>query len=191
MKKALLVAGLFISPLGLAATQTTAPQNNNFSWSYADVGIATHDYDGPGSNVTSLDGSLNYALDNHLYVLGGLSYGWVHGTKLWDLHGGLGFHTPLIKDLDLLGEGEINLDRSQAHGRHDNETGFTLRAGVRHHTTDKLELKGGIYYADIWESDAGFFGQAVYHLEKPLSVGANLKLGDDENAFGLFGRYAF
>lgn len=194
MNKYLLVAaGLLVSSFGFAA-QTTTPQNNGFSWSYADVGITVHDYDthdGPDANGTSLDGNLRLAIDDHLYALGGLSYGWLHSTRLWDLHGGLGFHTPLVKNLDFLGEGEINLDRVHDHGHHDSEAGFTLRTGVRNRTTDQLELTGGVYYSNIWESDAGLFGEAVYHLQKPLSIGAKLTLGDDETAFGLFGRYAF
>lgn len=186
----LVAAGLLLAPLAFAAPNTTAPQNNNFSWNYGEVGLATHDQDGTNDNITSLDGKLSYALDQHLYALGGLSYGWVHSAKIWDLHGGLGFHTPLVKNLDAFGEGEINLDRI-SNGGHDNETGYTLRAGVRARANDQIELKGGIYHLDIYNTDTGLFGSALYHVNQQTDLGARLTLGDKETAFGLFARYNF
>lgn len=192
MKKVTLVAaGFLLAPLAFAAPKTTTPQNNHFSWNYGQVGLTTHDVDGPGDNLTSLDGNLSYALDQHLYMLGGLSYGWADGGHLWDLHGGLGFHTPLVKNLDVFGEGELNIDRASGGGAHDNETGYTLRAGVRARANDQIELKGGIYHLDIYDGDTGLFGSALYHLNKQAGVGANLTLGDDETAFGLFARFNF
>lgn len=187
----LVAAGLLLAPLAFAAPNTTTPQDNHFSWSYGEVGITSHDYDGPRDNLTSLDGNLSYALDQNLYALGGLSYGRTHGVNIWDLHGGLGFHTPLVKNLDVFGEGEINLDRASGDGEHDNETGYTLRAGVRARANDKVELKGGIYHLDIYDDDTGLFGSALYHLNQQTALGANLTLGDNETAFGLSARFNF
>lgn len=192
MKKVTLVAaGLLLAPLAFAAPKTTTPQDNHFAWNYAEAGITTHDTDGPGDNITSLDGNFSYALDQHLYMLGGLSYGWVDSAHIWDLHGGLGFHTPLVKNLDVFGEGEINIDRASGNGVHDNETGYTLRAGVRARANDKIDLKGGLYHQDIYEGDTGLFGTALYQLNKQTGVGAKLTLGDKETAFGLFARFNF
>jgi opacity protein-like surface antigen len=193
MKKLLVAAlALLLSPFALAAApSTTTPQDNHFSWNYAELGMATHDYDGDSDNVTSLDGDLSYALNQHLYVLGGLDYGWVHSIHLYDLHGGLGFHTPLMKNLDAFGEGELNLTRTESHGDHDNENGYTLRAGVRARVNEMVELKGGIYHVDIDDTDTGLFGSALYHINKQVDAGVRLTLGDHETAFGLFGRYNF
>lgn len=172
--------------------RTVTPQNNNFSWTYADVGVATHDYDGSGSNVTSLDGDISYALDQHIYVLGGMSYGFKSHYDSWGLNGGLGFHTPLTRNLDVFGEGRLLWSHNEYRHSSDNETGYDVRGGVRARiTTAPLELKGGIYHSDLYDTDTGLFGSALYSLNAQTGVGARLSIGDNENTFGLFARYNF
>ncbi len=176
-----------------AAPRTTAPQNNHFSWTYADLGLSTHDYDGWGDNLTSLDGDISFAINDNLYALGGGSLGDSDYIDTTNLHGGLGFHMPLIEKLDLLAEGELEWTNYEVDhtNNSESETGFTLRAGVRHRTTDKLELEGGVYHTDIVDSDSGLFGQALFHLNRQFDAGARLALGGDTTVFGIFGRVNF
>lgn len=189
----LMLSALLASPAVLAAPaayqQSPTPTNNHFSWTYAEAGIATHDYDGAGDNVTSLDGSLSYALDDHLYVLGGMHYGWVDSLDIWQLQGGVGYHMPLANNLDLFGDGQMIWQHTNWHSNSDDEMGYQLRAGARFRASQQVEFRGGLYHADINDSDTGLFGKAVYHLDSQLSVGAKTRLGGDETAFGLFARF--
>lgn len=193
MKNVLLAASLLATaPLAVAAPATTAPQSNHFNWNYVDVGVAVHDPDGPADELTSLGGKLSYAIDDHIYLLGGADYAWADSLDIFRLHGGLGFHTPLVERLDIFGEGELSLNRADPDGAgSDTETGFDLRAGVRFRATQQLDLKGGFYHQDIYDGDSGLYGEVTYQVNQQLGLGGMLAFGGDETVFGLYARIPF
>ena len=103
------------------------------------------------------------------------------------LSGGLGFHTPLQTGLDLVVTGDIvHIDYDYG-----DDPGFAIAGGVRHATTDKLELTGGLFIEDVVDSEFGIQGGALFHASAKVDIGADLKLGDDITTFGVFGRYNF
>ncbi|MDF1779902.1 MAG: hypothetical protein P1U67_01275 [Alcanivoracaceae bacterium] len=196
MKRIGLIAGLPLAVLAsnvvAAETRTSAVRDNGFSYTYVQGGYESQDWDG-GVDVNALDGKLSYALDEHLFVRAGLQFldgdynrgrGDFDG---WAMSGGLGFHTPLQQRLDLVVTGDIiHIDYD-----FDDDTGFAIAGGVRHATTDKVELAGGAFLQDVRDSEFGVYGNALYHATPAVDVGAELRLGDDATVFGLFGRYNF
>lgn len=195
MKRIWLLAGLPLAVMGTSAMaaqpRTSAVRDNGFSYNYVQGGYENQDWDG-GLNVDALDGKLSYALDEHLFVRGGMQvfdgdYGRNNSINGWRLNAGMGFHTPLKSRLDLVLTGDI------VHIDYDvgSDNGIALTGGVRHATTDKLELEGGAFMEDVQKSQFGLYGDARVHLNKQVDVGANLKLGDDVTAIGVYGRYNF
>lgn len=187
---------VLFAPAAMAATNAnTTAQDNNFSWTYLDGIVSTHNYRHVDDNATGIEGGLSYAIDKHIYALGGIEYQRVHRFHFWQARGGLGFHTPLKTDLDIFADGQLTHNRSRIINSHRNGTGYLLRAGLRARATNTVELKGGVYHQDIKHvtgSDTGVFGSALYHVNQQVDVGARLSLGDEQrSAFGLFGRYNF
>lgn len=175
-------------------------RGNDFSFQYLQGGYEAGDIENPRANVNNffVDGAL--ALDEHLFVRGGLSYfdGRVRGGPVRPdvdghrLYGGLGFNTPLEQDLDLVLSGDlVRVRASFEDAGSDSEMGFDLRGGVRYRAAEKVELSGGAFYENIDRSELGLYGEALYELNAPVNAGARLKLGDDVTTFGLFARYDF
>jgi hypothetical protein len=190
----LFAALLLVSPLAWSQ-QTGAVRDNDFSYTYVDVGYEMWEYDvGRGDiEADALFGQGSYALDEHVSVRGGLAlYDADYGRE--DENGnrlsvGLGFNSPLKQGLDLVVTGDIVRDDNDF----DTETGLMLAGGVRHQTTAELQLSGGLFYEDIYDDldELGLQGQALLNLNPQIDVGARLRLSGDLETFGLFGRYNF
>lgn len=183
-----------------AEARTSSVRDNGMSYTYVQAGYENRDYDN-AFETDGLDTKVSYALDEHLFVRGGLQF--FQGDSAircyffcgsvdddadgFELSAGMGFHTPLVTDLDLVVSGDI------VHVDYDygDDTGFAIAGGVRHATTDKLELSGGLFFENVIDSEFGLHGSALFHVAAKVDVGAELKLGDDVTTFGVFGRYNF
>lgn len=202
MKRFCLLAGsamAMVSASAMAAQpETSTVRDNGFSYDYIQAGYEQRDWDN-SLDIDGLDAKLSMALDEHLFLRGGLQFfdgdldfpapfGGSVDVDGWQLSAGLGFHTPLKAGLDLVLTGDIvHIDIDDGG----DETGYEIAGGVRHETTAQLELTGGAYLQDIEDSDFGVFGGALYHVSKAVDVGAEVRFGDDLTQFGLFGRYNF
>lgn len=187
------------APAMAAPAQTSAVRDNGFSYDYVQAGYENRDWDGYWE-TDGLDLKLSHALDEHLFIRGGLQFfdgdadipawaaPWIDDSvDGWELSAGLGFHSPLKTGLDLVMTGDIvHVDTDGG-----DETGFALTGGVRHETTAQLELNGGVFVQDVGESEVGLFGGALFHATQKVDLGAELRLGDDLTQFGVFGRYNF
>lgn len=186
------------SAASAAEAQTSSVRDNGMSYTYVQAGYENRDYDGV-FETDGIDAKVSFAIDEHLFARGGLQlfqgdaeYRCYFGCRDDDadgfqLSGGIGFHTPLATGLDLVVTGDIvHIDYDYG-----DDTGFALAGGVRHATTEKLELSGGLFLEDVVDSEFGIQGSALFHAAEKIDVGAELKLGDDITTFGLFGRFNF
>ncbi len=202
MKKTLLAFAIpALLAAGTATAQSRAPvQDNGFYYNYGQLGYLNQDWDG-GFDVDAVDGRLSYALDQQLFLRGEMAFfdGDVKAGKAgeidvdgWWLAAGLGFHTPLQRNVDLVLTGDIvRIDYEVEDSFEDDDVGFALSVGARGRSGDKLELYGGLFAQDIDENEFGFFGELLVHASQQLDVGADLKLGDDLTQIGLFARLNF
>ena len=176
-----------------AEPATSGVRDNGLSYDYFQFGYESRDYDGRFSpELDGLDAQLAHALDEHLFLRGEAQIFEVDpgDGDGWLIAGGLGFHTPLQKSLDLVLSGDL------VHVDYDfgDDTGYRLRGGVRHATAPQLELAGGAFLQDIGDfvdSEFGLYGSALFHINEDIDVGAELQLGDDSDVIGLFGRINF
>ena len=85
-----------ISSVAIAQPQTSAVRDNDFNWRFFQFGLELQDR-GRGFDRDAVYGRLSWALDEHLFLRGGLSlYDGDLGAADYDglgLSGGLGFHT--------------------------------------------------------------------------------------------------
>ncbi|MCC1495992.1 hypothetical protein [Alcanivorax sp. 1008] len=184
-----------ISSAAIAQPQTSPVRDNNFDWSFFQFGIDLQDM-GRRFDRDALYGRLSWALDEHLFLRGGLSlYDGEVGAADYDglgLSGGLGFHTPLQQGLDLVVSGDLLFDRVEVGNNRDSESGLRMAGGVRHQTSDQIELSGGVFAMRMYDNnDIGLYGEALIKVSEKVNVGADLQLGDDINSIGVFGRLNF
>ncbi len=181
------------APAFAAEPATSGVRDNGFSYNYFQAGYQSRDFDGAGdAEADALDAQLSYALDEHLFIRGEaqlIDYdpGDADG---WMIAGGLGFHTPISRGLDLVLSGDlVHVDTDFG-----DDTGYRVRGGVRHATAEQLELSGGAYLQDvdgIADSEFGIYGDAMFKVNQDVGVGAGLQLGDDSDVFELFVRVNF
>jgi|TARA_R100001460_G_scaffold34826_1_gene67464 outer membrane protein with beta-barrel domain len=201
-KKTLLVSGiaLAVSAPAMAEQQTSMVRDNGFSYTYGQLAYDRWDLDND-VDVDALTAEGSFALDEHIFLRGSLGFfdgdydrgpfrdGDVDGTRL---SAGAGFHTPLQRGLDFVTSADIIYDdRDLDPGKSDDEIGFELRGGLRHATTEQLELSGGLTYMDLYDDDLGVYGQGLFKLTPVVDLGARVIVGGDRDTYGVFGRYNF
>lgn len=197
---ALLLSTVMAAPLtpALADTAGTIPgRDNAFSYNYLQGGIDVGNLRNPRADADTVYVEGSYALDRNLHVRGGLGYydgdvrrgsGNIYGHRI---SAGLGFNTLIQDGLDFVASGDVVQVRAKSGGSSSTDTGMDLRAGVRHMTTDRIQLAGGVFHENIDRSDTGLYGEALFHVQNNVDVGARVQAGDDIGTFGLFGRYNF
>ena len=199
LKKTLMASAIAAASLAsinaqAQSQQTTPVRDNGFSYTYGQFGYDNWDYDN-GPDVDVLSGEGSFALDEHLFLRGGASFydgdydspgsDDVDGNRLYV---GAGFHTPLQRGLDLVGTADVIRDDNDFN---DEEWGYAVSGGLRHQTTEMLELSGGVLYEDIYDGNFGVYGQGLVNLTRTWDVGARVAFTDDSDNIGLFGRYNF
>lgn len=183
---------LMMSALPAQAQPGSAP--HVFSYSYGQLAVERWDYD-QGLDVDAVSGDFSLDLDSNLFARASLGLydgdadeGWrKRDTDGHRISVGLGFHTPLAQRLDFVASGDIIRDD---HDR-DDDFGFALRGGIRHATTDRLELAGGLFYEELYDSEVGVYGEALFRVTRPIDVGARVNVSGDYNSLGVFARYNF
>lgn len=200
--QSLTLTGLMLSPLVVSADalETLPSRGNDFSYSWVQGGLEVGDIENPRSNVDMLFVDGAWALDEHVFLRGAVSFydGRVRGRPPRpDVDGsrlslGAGFNTPLQEDLDLVVSGDLIRVRANFDGDgSDSETGFDMRGGVRYRATPQVEVSGGAFVEAIDRNELGVYGEGVYALDAPVNLGARLELGSNIATFGLFVRHDF
>lgn len=199
LKKTLMASAIAAASLASINAQAQSPQttpvrDNGFSYTYGQFGYDNWDYDN-GPDVDVLDGEVSFALDEHLFLRGGASFydGDYDSPGNDDVDGnrlsvGAGFHTPLQRGLDLVASADVIRDDNDFN---DEEWGYAVRGGLRHQTTEMLQLSGGVLYEDVYDGNVGVYGQGLVELTRAWDVGARVAVTDDSDNIGLFGRYNF
>lgn len=191
MKCIWIAAGL---PLAVLATQGFAQdgpivRDNDFSYDYIQIGYENYDWDDAFEDANIIRGDIQYSLDEQILLRGGIDA--VDGDGKADgveVSVGVGYTVPLQNRLDGVITGDIvhvNVDVG------DDETGFRAIGKVRHRTTDRVELAGGAFVEDVFDTEVGVLGQALLNLTRQFDVGAEVKFGGDLTTVGVFGRYNY
>lgn len=112
------------------------------------------------------------------------------------LMAGIGYRYSLSNSTDAYGIlSLVNAEVSASYfGEKDSEddTGYSLTAGVRSMVTDAFELSGSVAYVDVFDDDdVSFAVNAFYHFNANLSAGASYSITDDANTLGASVRYSF
>lgn len=189
--KRMICVSLLLLPL---AVQSQTPDD-----SYVEGGLSIVDPPGRlGGSDTGVQVRGSHALDEQLFLRGGLQSNRfstrvgspgnrrrvsVDRDLLWF---GVGIRIPTEQDLDLYGAGDILYDAGDA-----DEAGVRLEGGARAALPPAWDVAGGLRVARIdGDTNAQIFGNAFYTFAPQFSAGAELAIGDfDEAMLGV--RYSF
>ena len=82
-----------------------------------------------------------------------------------------------------------NLER--LGGDFDDETGYSINAGLRSMVTEQIELAGEVGYYDVYDGEATVKIGANYYITPQWAVGASYESIDELDILQVTARYAF
>ena len=191
MKRTILGAAL------MAAAMNTAFAGD-LSYSYIEAGVADIDVD--GVDLSGVGMAISGALNDTVYLSLGYAeaetddkftaFGVTDEFTFSQLTLGLGFHTPLAENTDLVGE--LNIGRAEVEfgGGEVEETARGFSLGLRSRLNQHIELSGGANYVDIDDESETTLGASVRaYIVKDLSVALGYSSGDDTDTTSLSLRF--
>ena len=176
MYKTILAAAMLMT----AAISQAAP----LSYDYVEGGYGEWDRD----DALFVNGSK--ALDNNLFVLGGIYAIDAKANDGFYLEGGVGYHLPLSKQVDLVMSAQLLYGDI---GNND-DMGAILRAGVRFTPADRVELEGGLAVSSndtLIDDGVGLDATARYFFSNALSGAIGLHSDTELDGVSLSMRYNF
>lgn len=109
------------------------------------------------------------------------------GTDLDLLTLGAGYRLPLNSFTDAY----FGLNYERAEVENNEDSGYSLNAGVRSMVTEQVELQGELGYYDIDDGDVTVKVGANYYFSPRWAVGASYEKIDDLDITQLNARYTF
>jgi hypothetical protein len=176
MYKTILATAMLMS----AAISQAAP----LSYDYVEGGYGEWDRD----DALFVTGSK--ALDNNLFILGSI---YAIDNRLGDgfyLEGGVGYHLPLSKQVDLVMSAEVLYGDNGII----DDMGAILRAGVRFTPADRVELEGVLAVSSndaLIDDGIGLNATARYFFSNVLSGAIGLHSDTELDGVSLSMRYNF
>ncbi len=171
----------FVAATTLSSAAMAASPNWRFAeGGYTNAEIGRADFDG-------LDLGATYLLDNNIYVTGDYSMLDESGTDLDLLTLGAGYRLPLNSFTDAY----FGLNYERAEVENNEDSGYSLNAGVRSMVTEQVELQGELGYYDIDDGDVTVKVGANYYFSPRWAVGASYEKIDDLDITQLNARYTF
>ena len=147
------------------------------------------DVDGDGLGIGG-----SFEVGESMFVTAGYSTAdFDFGIDLDQLSVGLGIHTPIADDIDLVGTISYVSVEASVPGVSADDDGFEATVGIRAMVSEAIELAGGVSYIDLSDSgdDTSFGGSAWYYFSDQFAIGIQAEFGDDVTAYGIGGRLYF
>lgn len=177
-----LLAGLTLSATSFI-TLADSPE-----WRYVEGGYTKMDFD--DNESFEPDGfvvSSKYLLNSNIYLNGEYS-NFEEGSFDFDmLTLGAGYRLPINNTTDAY----FGANFERIDGDFDDETGYSVNAGLRSMVTEQVELLGEVGYYDVEDGDTTFKVGANYYITPQWAIGASYKLIDELDIMQVTARYSF
>lgn len=183
MRKALTLLAAVTATLTSYSTLADTPD-----WRYVEGGYTKVDFDGNESfEPDGLTVNGKYLLNANVYLNGEYSF-FEEGNFDFDmLTLGAGYRLPINATTDAYFG--ANLER--VDGDFDDETGYSINAGLRSMVTEQIELAGEVGYYDVDDGEATLKIGANYYITPQWAVGASYETIDELDILQVTARYAF
>ena len=171
----------------------------DFSYNYFGAGYTRINLD---DGFVDIDGDAfglngSYEINESFYVFAGYGMGEFEEAGVTvdmdTLRAGIGWHTPLSDQVDLVTDLSYEYIDLSAFGVSVDDNGFGLGVGLRFAATDNVELNAGINYVDFGDGgdDTGFGIGALFGVSDNIDIGLSADWADDTSAYGINGRFYF
>ncbi|MBB3047201.1 hypothetical protein FHR99_001437 [Litorivivens lipolytica] len=192
IRKTMLASLLVASSFGAYA--------NDLSYSYIEAGVLDVDLDGIDADGFGLN--LSAELGDIAFVRIGYGdietddrfsvFGFTDEISLSEVSLGIGFHTPLANNVDLVGELSIGRQEVEFSVFEDEETVKGASLGVRGKVNRFVELNAGVGYSDVDDDSETSLGAGIRaYLNRDISLALNYATGDDVDVTTLSARFNF
>ena len=157
-------------------------------WRYIEGGYTKLDFDDNASfEPDGLTVNGKYLLDRNWYLNGEYSFFEEGSFDFNMLTVGGGYRLPINATTDVY----VSANLERVDGDVDDETGYSINAGVRSMLTEQVELAGEVGYYDVDDGDVTFKVNANYYITPQWAVGAKYTVIDDADIMQATARYAF
>lgn len=186
MLKKLLIASVLALPVAAMA--------DGLSYNFLQASYVNVDGDG-GGKADGFDFSGSHLVGKNIFLQGGYSRVTIDGSDIdvSAFNGGLGFRHGLTPTVDLnAGASVVFAEVDAGSFGSEDDTGYSLNAGLRALVAPQLELNGGVTYTDIFdEADTSFGIGAVFSFTPQIAVIGGAGFADDANTYSVGGRFMF
>lgn len=184
----------------LLTASTFSAYANDLSYSYIEAGVLDVDLDGVDAGGFGLN--LSAELGDIAFVRVGYGnietddsfsiFGFTDEISLSEVSLGLGFHTPLASNVDLVGELSIGRQEVEFSIFEEEETVKGASLGVRGKANRILELSAGVGYSDVDDdSETSVSAGIRAYLNRDISLALGYATGNDVDVTSLSARLNF
>ncbi len=157
-------------------------------WRYVEGGYTQLDFDNNESfEPDGLAIESKYLLNQNVYLNGEYRFFEENSFDFDMLTVGAGYRMPLNATTDAYFG--ANLERVDLDG--DDDTGYSLSAGVRSMITEQVELMGEVGYYDVDDGEATVKVGGQYYITPQWAFGASYEMIDEIDIMQVTARYSF
>lgn len=179
----------------LSTSASASAQDEAMSYTYIDGGYVNTEIDHPlNVDGDGLGVRGSFAITDRVFLLGDYtSQDLDYNIDFDQLEVGVGGHMPLADALDVVGSvSYLYTDVDVGPGDTD-DNAIGLGLGLRGQLTDRLEIEGGVQYADVnvLRDDLLVSFGGRYYVTPQFALGAGVEAGDDMSMWNMGVRYEF
>lgn len=163
------------------------------SYNFVQAGYTTVDVDGGGSNPDGFGVGGSFLFAPNVFAQAGYSSIGSGAVDVDSFSIGAGLRHGLTDTVDVVGAANLLFAKVDVDGfGSDDDTGYTVGAGLRALVLPKLEVNGGINYANIFDDgNVGYSLGGVLSFTPQIALVGGLDFDSDATAFTVGGRYNF
>jgi opacity protein-like surface antigen len=187
-------------------TPALAAGPDELRYGYLDINLTGGEVDDLNSSAEDIDAGQfavggSIAVANNIAIFGELSYTvfdyegespYYSDDEVTALELGINPHFSIGNNVDLIFPVSILRAEAEDCCYEDDDTGFTVGAGVRALLSPSWELEGLLNYTDIFDDDfTTLSGSVRWHMASAFSMSLGLSASDDSNSSTLGFRFTF
>jgi len=163
------------------------------SYSFAEANYITVDVDGGGTSPDGFGFGGSYLFDKNVFVEASYSALSAGSVDVDTISAGLGLRHGLTNQIDaVVGAGFLSTEVDVGNLGSDDDTGYFFKGGLRAQVMPKLEVNGGLAYAEIFDDgNTSFSLGGVLSLTPELALTGGAGFDDDATTFTIGARYNF
>ena len=183
-KKLLLASVLAVPAVSMA---------EGLSYNYAQATYQSVDIDGTSVSPDGFGIAGSYLFGKTVFAQAEYSALSAKGVDLDTFGVGLGLRHGLTDKVDVTAGAGLVFAKVDVSGfGSDDDTGYTVRGGLRAQVMPKLELNGGVAYTDVFDDgNTSFLLGGVVSITPQFALVAGAELDEDATGYNIGGRFNF